>query len=240
MKKLAILAAFLIAPMMVSAQGAFDLYEGQQDVTTVVITKNMFKILGQMEVEEGDSEVKEYMEMIDGLESVKIFITENENVGVQMKSDVERYVSASSGLDELMRIKKDDATVKFYSKMGADESHITELLMFVNGEMDGKKGAVIATISGDIDLKHLSRLTKDLSLPTSDFAVSPNPATDQITIKSKDKPIKSIVIFDSTGKMVYSEENLNTANKQVSISTFAKGLYLVSVNDEVSQKLLKN
>ena len=239
MKKLAIIAAFLMAPMLVSAQGVFDSYEKENEVTTVVITKNMFKILGQVEAENDDPEVKDYLEMIEGLDNIKIFITENENIGARMKSDVKNYVASSKGLDELMRIKKDDANVKIYSKQGSDESHITELLIFVHGEMDGKKGTVIASITGDIDLKHLSKLTKDLSIPDSDFAVSPNPATDQITIKSKDKPILSITIFDSTGKKVYSEENLNTSTKQVSISSLSKGMYFVSVNDQMSQKILK-
>ena len=240
MKKLAIVVAFMIAPMLMLGQGAFDAYEGEPEVTTVVVTKNMFKILGKMEVETPDPEFKEYMQMIEGLESIKIFITENPNIGSRMKNDVTRYVSASDGLDELMRVKKDDANVKFYSKQGPNESTITELLLFVEGEMDGKKGAVIASISGSMDLKHLSRLTKDLSLPSSDFAVSPNPASDQITVKAKDKPITSIVIVDSNGRTVYSEDNLNTNNKQVSISSLSKGVYLVSVNNQVSQKLIKN
>ncbi|MEM7187540.1 MAG: DUF4252 domain-containing protein [Bacteroidota bacterium] len=240
MKKLAIVVAFLMAPMMLLAQGPFDSYEGQQEVTTVVVTKHMFKILSNAEVQHSDPEVQEYMEMIDGLESVKIFATENPNVAANMKSDVERYLASSGGLEELMRIKKDDANVKLYSRWGSDESTITELLFFVEGAMDDKSGAVIATVTGEIDLKHISRLTKDLSMPTSDFIVSPNPATDYVTIKAKEDPITSIVIYDSTGKKVFSEENINERNKQVSISGLSKGVYLVSVNNQVSQKLLKN
>jgi len=239
MKKLAIIVAFMMVPLFATSQGAFDSYENENEVTTVVITKNMFKILGQMEVENNDPEVKDYMEMINGLDNVKIFVTENENIGARMKADVKRYVASTNGLDELMRIKKDDANVKFYSKYGSDESSITELLMFVHGEMDGKKGTVIATITGEINLKHLSKLTKELDLPASDFAVYPNPSSNQITIDSKDKPITSIVIFDATGKKVYSEENLNESTKNVSIASFAKGMYLVSVNNQVSQKIIK-
>lgn len=239
MKKLAIAAVFVIAPMWASAQGVFDSYENDKEVTTVVVTKNMFKILGKVEAGNNDSDAKEYMEMINGLENIKIFMTENENIGARMKSDVKQYVSSSKGLDELMRVKKDDANIKIYSKQGSDENHISELLLFVHGEKDGKKGTVVASITGNIDLKHLSKLTTDLSLPTSDFVVYPNPASDQITIDSKDKPILSITIFDSAGKKVYSEENLNVSNKQVSISSLAKGMYFVSVNDQMSQKILK-
>ncbi|MEM7087208.1 MAG: DUF4252 domain-containing protein [Bacteroidota bacterium] len=239
MKKLAILAVFVIAPIMAWAQGVFDSYENEKEVTTVVVTKNMFKILGKVEAGSKDSEAKEYLEMINGLENVKIYMTENESVGSRMKSDVKQYVSSSRGLEELMRVKKDDANLKVYSKQGSDDSHISELLLFAHGEKDGKRGTVVASITGNINLKHISKLTTDLSLPSSDFAVYPNPASDQITIDSKDKPILSVIIFDSTGKKVYSEDNLNVSNKQISISNFAKGMYFVSVNNQMSQKILK-
>jgi len=239
MKKLALLAVFMIAPMLASAQGVFDSYENEKEVTTVVITKNMFKILGKVEAGDNNSEAKDYLEMINGLDNVKIFITENDNIGARMKSDVKQYVASSQGMDELMRVKKDDANLKIYSKQGSDDSHISELLMFVHGEKDGKKGTIVASISGNIDLKHLSKLTTDLDLPDSDFVVYPNPASDQITINSKNKPIVSIIIFDSTGKKVYTEENLNVSSKQVSISSLANGMYFVSVNDQMTQKILK-
>ena len=43
MKKIAILIALIIAPMFASAQNAFDSFEDEKDVTSVVVTKNMFK-----------------------------------------------------------------------------------------------------------------------------------------------------------------------------------------------------
>ena len=165
MKKLAIIAAFMITPFLMSAQGSFDKYEDEKDVTSVVVTKNMFKLLSQIEVESEDVEVQEYMAMVNSLNNIKVFMTENESIGKRMKSDVQSYVSASSGLEELMRVKDDGKNVKFYSKEGKDESHVSELLMFLDGEMDGKEGTVIMSITGDIDLKQISKLTKDLNVP---------------------------------------------------------------------------
>ena len=40
--------------MLVTAQSLFDKYEDIADVTSVVVTKNMFKLLGQMEIESDD------------------------------------------------------------------------------------------------------------------------------------------------------------------------------------------
>jgi len=168
MKKLAILVAFMIAPMLVSAQGMFDSYEDEKDVTSVVVTKNMFKLLAQIEIESDDPDVKDYMEMVNSLDNIKVFITENKEVGARMKADVQKYVSSAKGLDELMRVKDDGKIVKFYSKQGSDENHVSELLMFLDGKMDGKEGTVVMSITGDIDLKQISKLTKELNVPGSD------------------------------------------------------------------------
>lgn len=168
MKKLALLVAFLITPMLVSAQGMFDSYEDEKDVTSVVVTKNMFKLLSQIKVESDDPEVQEYMEMVNSLQNIKVFITESKSVGARMKADVTKYVSSNKSLEELMRVKDDGKNVKFYSKQGKDESHVSELLMFLDGEMDGKEGTVIMSITGDIDLKQISKLTKELNVPGSD------------------------------------------------------------------------
>jgi hypothetical protein len=168
MKKLAIVIAFMISPMLVSAQGVFDSYEDEKDVTSVVVTKNMFKLLSKIEIDSNDPEVKEYMDMVNSLENIKVFMTENKSVGARMKADVQKYVGASKGLEELMRIKDDGKNVKFYSKEGSDENHVSELLMFLDGEMDGKEGTVVMSITGNIDLKQISKLTKELNVPGSD------------------------------------------------------------------------
>ncbi len=168
MKKLSILVAFIITPMFVWAQGVFDSYEDEKDVTSVVVTKNMFKLLAKIEIESDDPEVKDYMEMVNSLNNIKVFITEDKSIGARMKADVQKYVSSSSGLEELMRVKDDGKNVKFYSKQGSDENHVSELLMFLDGEMDGKEGTVIMSITGNIDLKQISKLTKELNVPGSD------------------------------------------------------------------------
>ena len=61
MKKLAIVIALLIAPMLVTAQNAFDSFEDEQDVSSVVVTKNMFKLLSKMDLDSNDPEAKEYL-----------------------------------------------------------------------------------------------------------------------------------------------------------------------------------
>ena len=62
------------------------------------------------------------------------------------------------------------------------------------------------------------------------FAIFPNPATEgKVYITSTTNSLKSILIFDISGKLVIS---LKTENKQVNISNLAKGVYIVKVEED--------
>jgi hypothetical protein len=168
MKKLAILVALLVVPMLASAQNAFDSFEDEQDVTSVVVTKNMFKLLSKMDLDSTDPEAKEYLTMVDNLDNIKIFTTDNPEVATRMDSSVAKYISNSKGLGELMRVKDEGKNIKFYSKEGKNENFVSELLMHMVGDVDGKKMTVIMSITGNIDLKQISKLTQELNVPGSE------------------------------------------------------------------------
>lgn len=71
------------------------------------------------------------------------------------------------------------------------------------------------------------------------FTIFPNPTSNTITISSNQSPITSIVITDVLGKSVYSEDFIETVVKTFDISSFAKGMYFVIVNNVVSKKIIK-
>jgi hypothetical protein len=150
------------------AQGQFDSYEDEKDVTSVVVTKNMFKLLAEIDLESDDPEVKDYLELVNNLDNIKIFITDSDAVAKRMSADVKKYVGSAKGLNELMRVKDEEKNIKFYSKEGKSSSFVSELLMFMEGDIDGKEGTMIMSITGNIDLKKISKLTKDLNVPGSD------------------------------------------------------------------------
>jgi hypothetical protein len=157
----------MLVPFIGSAQ-TFDSYEGEKDVTSIVVTKNMFKLLAEIDLESDDPEVKEYLELVNNLDNIKIFVTENAAIASKMSADVKKYVASTSSLNELMRVKDEGKNIKFYSKEGKSSSFVSELLMFMEGDIDGKEGTMIMSITGNIDLKKISKLTKDLNVPGSD------------------------------------------------------------------------
>jgi hypothetical protein len=168
MKKLAILITFMIAPLLASAQNEFDSFENEDDVTSVIVTKNMFKLLSTMDLQSDDAEAQEYLALVNNLDNIKIYTTDNVEVSSRMDAAVNKYVSKSKDLSELMRIKDEGKNIKFYSKEGSDENHVKELLMHLTGDLDGEERTVIMSITGNIDLKKISKLTSDLNMPGSE------------------------------------------------------------------------
>lgn len=168
MRKIGLLIGFLIISNISFGQGNFDSFENERDVTSVVVTKNMFKLLSKMDLNSSDPETKEYLNMVNNLDNIKVFTTENPVVAKRMNSAVSDYVTASKSLGELMRINDEGKNIRFYSKEGSNENFVSELLMHLEGMVDGKPTTVIMSITGNIDLRKISQLTKDLKVPGSE------------------------------------------------------------------------
>lgn len=168
MKKLVIIIALFSISFTASAQGSFDSFENEKDVTSVIVTKNMFKLLSKMDLDSDDPEVKDYLNMVDNLNDIKIFTTDNPEVAGRMTSKVNSYVKSNGALSELMRIKEDGKNIKFYSKEGSNENFVSELLMHLDGNVDGEPMTVVMSITGNIDLKQIGKLAEELKVPGSE------------------------------------------------------------------------
>jgi len=71
------------------------------------------------------------------------------------------------------------------------------------------------------------------------FSITPNPASDLLTISSLNNAINKIEIFDVTGKRVFMEDRINTNSRSVPVSALSKGMYFVRVNNSSSKKIIK-
>ena len=164
MKKLAIILVTAVLPYISNAQSDFDKYENMDGVSSVVVTSKMFKLLSKLNIETNDKEVQEYMNLVENIKNIKVFATEKAEVGEKMKADVARYLKSSS-LEELMRVNSEGKNVKFYSKPGKDDDHVSELFMFLDGVKEHGPNTVVLTITGDIDLKQVSKIADHLNVP---------------------------------------------------------------------------
>lgn len=164
MKKILItITAVLITAVNYGQTSLFDKFEDMDDVTTVVVTQDAFKMLAKFKGK--SQEAKEYADMVQGLQSLRVFTTENKNIAEQMKNTVAKYLKSNS-LTELMRVKDKEANVHIYVRKGSDENHVKELLMSVGDFAKGEKNAVILSLTGNIDLNKISEII-DPHVPNS-------------------------------------------------------------------------
>ncbi|MGY5848411.1 DUF4252 domain-containing protein [Salegentibacter sp. HM20] len=143
---------------------SFEKYENMKEVDAMIMTSKMFKMLARVDLSEGDPEAQQYMKLIENLNEIRMFTSTNSQVRNEMTKDVNAYLQKNS-LDQLMRVNESGKNIKFYSKPGKSDNHVRELFMYMEGEKDGKPISVILSITGEIDLSQLSRLTSDLKVP---------------------------------------------------------------------------
>ncbi len=178
MKKLIVIIAVALTSSLTFAQGGlFDKYEDMKGVTSGVINQKMFSMLASIDVNMDDPEDQKMLEMAKKIQSVKLLTTGDDKIAANMNADIKKYIG-SANLEELMRFKDGEQTVKFFVKEGNDENHVKELLMFVNGikemtkdqniTINGEKRefeTVIVSIVGDIDLREISKITSKMNVP---------------------------------------------------------------------------
>ncbi|MCB4808775.1 DUF4252 domain-containing protein [Tamlana sp. 62-3] len=173
------LIVFVLAVMLLPLTGMaqkdiFEKYSDNANVTYVNIKPKMFQMLAKINIDVDDPEAQAYMDMVKSITSFKTIVTDNATIA----ADVSKWVgSRSSALEELMEVKDDGTTVNFYVKEGKDADHVKELLIFVNGidkvmedkiEINGKQRkieTVVVSLTGDIDLNEISKLTSKMNIP---------------------------------------------------------------------------
>lgn len=169
MKNIILIAAIVLASQTIYSQkSTFDKYENQKDVTSMIVTKSMFKLMSKIDLSSNDPEAQNYLKMVENLEDIKIFTTDNATTAADMKSTVDSYIKSSTTLTELMRVNDDGKNIRFYVKEGKNENFVSELLMFLEDSSSKDKQAVVMSITGNIDLRQISQLTSDLKVPGSD------------------------------------------------------------------------
>ena len=80
--------------------------------------------------------------------------------------------------------------------------------------------------------------TDDVDLSDS-FRIVPNPATNRIDISATNAEINSVTVSNVMGSVLFSEELQSITQKTVDISSFAAGIYFVTINNNLTKKIIK-
>ncbi|MFV5695152.1 DUF4252 domain-containing protein [Flavobacterium sp. LB3P122] len=165
MKNFLITLAAVLVSSPFFAQAAFDKFDGQDDVTSIIVNKKMFDLMSKVKVDASDRETQQYLSLIKKLENLKVFTTKSARAEGEMKVAADKYIK-TAGLEELMRVNDSGKNIKILVKSGAKDSQIRELLMFIEGAKNDD--TVLMSLTGDFDLSEISILTDKMRIPGGD------------------------------------------------------------------------
>ena len=142
----------------------FEKYGTKEGFTTVHITKELFSLFGEIAGESDDDDIQGLNSVINGLDYIRILMYENSNDNKynnpktfkEFKDDLKKV--QLKNFAELMTVSEPGETVKFMIRK--DGKKIKELLLLINQEDE----AGFISISGNIDLKSISKLSKAMNI----------------------------------------------------------------------------
>jgi len=79
----------------------------------------------------------------------------------------------------------------------------------------------------------------DFSL-VQEFGVYPNPTAEILNISNSERIIQNIKIHTIQGRLIYESSYANQNQVSIDVSGYTNGLYVVTVNDSVNLKIIKN
>lgn len=164
-KKIMLTLVFIFVSSPFFAQAAFDKFDGQDDVTSIIVNKKMFDLMSKVKVDASDKETQQYLSLIKKLDNLKVFTTKSTRVEGEMKVVADKYIK-SAGLEELMRVNENGRNIKILVKSGSTDSKIRELLMFIEGAKNDD--TVLMSLTGNFDLNEISVLTDKMRIPGGD------------------------------------------------------------------------
>jgi hypothetical protein len=163
MKKIILTFVFSIVSIVGFAQSAFDKYDGQDGVTSIIVNKKMFQMMSSVKVDANDKETQQYLNLIKKLDNLKVFTTTSSKISADMKSTAEAY-KKTVGLEELMRVNDGSGNIKVWVKSGDSSNQIKELLM-VGKEVNKANEMVLMSLTGDFNMDDISILTDKMKIP---------------------------------------------------------------------------
>jgi len=153
MKRITVLLAVALLPLGLMAQNnaldkLFSKYKGQEGVTTVQISPELFKMIDGM----GIDEVKDADFPIDKVSSVKILTIEDGEAfpGVNFYDEVKNELNVDD-FAEVMTVDDGGETVRMWMKM--EEKKMSEFLLIVGGDDN-----VLIHITGNFNMDDLEEL----------------------------------------------------------------------------------
>ena len=215
----------------------FSHFKNSDDFTTISVTGKMFEIAAQIEIEEADTEFKEFKDMISNIESFNMIVGEDiPNAFTEYKSALNLVADSH---EELMRIstKNEKIIIKVHEANG----FVQEVIMI--GKVE--ETFIAFSLMGQIRMEEIGKvINKVQSSNLNDsfekvfknniegFKVYPNPVSTNgsFTVEvPEDMAGGQISIIDIDGKIV-RELAVNGTRQSLNVDGLNPGTYVVQIN----------
>lgn len=131
MKRFILSALVAIVTLAAHAQhDYFEKYADMEGVTSVYVSKTMFKFIQGMPIEVDDVDMEKIINKLDGL---YILTTESPEIKEALRKET-AFINKKKGYEELMRVKEDDQKVVVYLK--EEKEMRTEYVLVVDSPDD--------------------------------------------------------------------------------------------------------
>lgn len=132
-----------------NSKALFDKYTDMDDVTSVYISKAMFKMMPSIE-----SAGLNLVNMKGKIESLQVISTQRSDLAPKMRNDFSKLIG--KGHEELMRVRDGKTKATFYADMKGDL--VKDLIMLA----DTEGGFTIIQLLGNFTLQDIQEITKDM------------------------------------------------------------------------------
>ena len=105
-------------------------------------------------------------------------------------------------------------------------------ITFIASDSSGNENMCSFEVEVQVLILNDNELNKGLS-------IYPNPSSNMVTVNSKTDLLTSISVFDINGKQILDINTINSETKTLDISNFSNGIYFMTINNEVTKKLIK-
>ncbi len=93
--------------------------------------------------------------------------------------------------------------------------------------------------SCSFEIEVLPFLNNDDHYFINGLSIYPNPSSNLVTVNSKTDLLSIISVFDINGKQILDINTINSETKTLDISNFSNGIYFMTINNQVTKKLIK-
>jgi hypothetical protein len=213
----------------------FSEYEGNEDVTTIMLSGKAFELAGQIEVD--DEELKDYKEMASQITGMRVIVDDNDPSATQTAKQALKRLP--SNFEELMSIREKNTEFKLL--IDETDGVVTELVGIVGSE----NTFGIMSLVGNMKMKDIGKMTQQLAKASStafqgleemasEVKVYPNPVQEngEVTIDfSENLGDARVRVFNSAGvevKAFVAQPGVNTMD----VSGMEKGVYIIRADKQ--------